>query len=149
MRNVAVSVIVPSAFDDEFMYSMPSTPLISCSSGAATVSAIVFGLAPGYCARTTTVGGTTSGYSEIGSKNAEITPSTKMTIESTPAKIGRSTKKRANFTASPRPPFRAVRLHASRLLEWPLWHPGAPFADRVPRCVHRYSALLARCADRY
>ena len=48
---------------------MFSTPLISCSSGAATVSAITFGFAPGYCARTTTVGGTTSGYSEIGSWN--------------------------------------------------------------------------------
>ncbi len=31
---------------------MFSTPLISCSSGAATVSAITFGFAPGYCART-------------------------------------------------------------------------------------------------
>ena len=46
---------------------MPSTPLICSSIGVATVSAITFGLAPGYCARTTTDGGTTSGYSEIGS----------------------------------------------------------------------------------
>src|SRR5256714_11849796 len=78
---------------------MSSTPLISCSRGAATVSEITCGLAPGYCARTTTVGGTTSGYSEMGSKKAEIAPSTKMTIESTPANIGRSTKKCANFMA--------------------------------------------------
>ena len=49
---------------------MFSVPLISCSSGAATVSAITLGLAPGYWARTTTVGGTTSGYSEIGSWKA-------------------------------------------------------------------------------
>jgi hypothetical protein len=42
---------------------MFSTPLIASSSGVATVSAITLGLAPGYCARTTTDGGTTSGYS--------------------------------------------------------------------------------------
>src|SRR6185295_14612066 len=35
---------------------MSSTPTISCSSGAATVSEITFGLAPGYAARTTTEG---------------------------------------------------------------------------------------------
>jgi hypothetical protein len=29
------------------MYIMPSTPLIACSSGDATVSAITCGLAPG------------------------------------------------------------------------------------------------------
>ena len=46
---------------------MPSTPFICCSSGEATVSAITFGLAPGNAARTTTVGGTTPGYSLIGS----------------------------------------------------------------------------------
>ena len=45
---------------------MSSTPLIACSSGDATVSAMTCGLAPGYMARTTTVGGTTSGYSLIG-----------------------------------------------------------------------------------
>ncbi len=45
---------------------MFSVPLICSSSGEATVSAITLGLAPGNCAFTTTVGGTTSGYSEIG-----------------------------------------------------------------------------------
>ena len=40
---------------------------ISHSSGEATVSPITLGLAPGKSARTTTVGGTTSGYSLIGS----------------------------------------------------------------------------------
>ena len=48
---------------------MSSTPLICCSSGDATVSAMTFGFAPGYVARTTTVGGTTCGYSLIGSLN--------------------------------------------------------------------------------
>jgi hypothetical protein len=72
---------------------MSSTPLISCSSGAATVSAMTWGLAPGYWARTTTVGGTTSGYSEMGKPKAEIAPRTKMIIDKTPAKIGRSMKK--------------------------------------------------------
>ena len=45
---------------------MFSVPLICSSSGVATVSAMVAGLAPGNCAVTTTDGGTTSGYSEIG-----------------------------------------------------------------------------------
>src|SRR6185369_2689283 len=71
---------------------MPSTPLIDSSSGVATVSAITFGLAPGYWARTTTDGGTTSGYSEIGSPRSAIRPARKISSDSTPAKIGRSMK---------------------------------------------------------
>src|SRR5258708_77353 len=63
--KVTVSVIRPSEVACEAMYSMPSTPLICSSIGAATVSAIVCGLAPGYVATTTTDGGTTSGYSEV------------------------------------------------------------------------------------
>src|SRR3546814_1099309 len=59
-----VMVRLPSLFACDCMYSMSSTPLIDSSSGAATVSAMTLGLAPGYCARTTTVGGTTSGRSE-------------------------------------------------------------------------------------
>jgi hypothetical protein len=39
------------------------------------------------------VGGTTSGYSLIGNSGIEIAPATKITIESTAAKIGRSMKK--------------------------------------------------------
>src|SRR3546814_5671349 len=50
---------------------MSSTPLIASSSGVATVSAITFGLAPGYTVRTTTDGGTTFGYSPIGSSGIE------------------------------------------------------------------------------
>src|SRR5215467_5502142 len=56
---------------------MSSTPLIASSIGVATVSAITFGLAPGYCARTTTDGGTTSGYSEIGSTRSASRPAMK------------------------------------------------------------------------
>ena len=41
---------------------MPSTPLISCSIGAATVSAIVSAEAPGKAAVTATEGGAISGY---------------------------------------------------------------------------------------
>jgi hypothetical protein len=37
----------PSPELTDCMYSMFSTPLISCSSGAATVSAIVSAVAPG------------------------------------------------------------------------------------------------------
>ena len=71
---------------------MFSVPLICSSSGVATVSAMVSGLAPGNCAVTTTDGGTTSGYSEIGSCSMAIRPARKMTTEITPAKIGRSMK---------------------------------------------------------
>src|SRR5882757_5661177 len=66
-RNVTVSVSTPSDVDCDDRYSMFSTPLICSSSGAATASASARGLAPGYTARTTIDGGTTSGYSLIGS----------------------------------------------------------------------------------
>src|SRR5678815_2467505 len=76
---------------------MPSTPLMLSSIGVATVSAITFGLAPGYCARTTTEGGATSGYSEIGITRSASRPATKISTDMTPAKIGRSMKKRDRF----------------------------------------------------
>src|SRR3954463_6659209 len=76
---------------------MPSTPLICSSIGVATVSAITFGLAPGYCARTTMDGGTTSGYSEIGIARSARRPATKMRTDMTPAKIGRSMKNLERF----------------------------------------------------
>src|SRR5215211_796462 len=76
---------------------MPSTPLICSSIGVDTVSAITLGLAPGYCARTTTVGGATSGYSEIGNAGSDRSPATKITVDSTPAKIGRSMKNLEKF----------------------------------------------------
>src|ERR1700694_5026468 len=80
---------------------MPSTPLICSSIGVATVSAITFGLAPGKGARTTTPGGTTSGYSEIGIAISEIRPARKIRIDSTPAKIGRSMKNFDRFIGIP------------------------------------------------
>ena len=80
---------------------MPSTPLICSSIGVATVSAITRGLAPGYCARTTIVGGTTSGYSEIGSARIESSPARKISRESTAAKIGRSMKNFERFMRRP------------------------------------------------
>src|SRR5882672_8291589 len=80
---------------------MFSTPLIDSSSGEATVSAMTLGLAPGYCARTTTDGGTTSGYSEIGIWRSAKSPETKMSTDNTPAKIGRSIKKREMFMSRP------------------------------------------------
>src|SRR5215469_8483901 len=78
---------------------MPSTPLIASSIGVATVSAITLGLAPGYCARTTTEGGTTSGYSEIGITGSASAPIRRITIDRTPAKIGRSIKNLDRFIA--------------------------------------------------
>src|SRR6476660_5183237 len=71
---------------------MFSTPLMASSSGVATVSAMTCGFAPGYWARTTTEGGTTSGYSDIGKVRTAIRPARKTSSDSTPAKIGRSMK---------------------------------------------------------
>src|ERR1700731_1576774 len=81
---------------------MSSTPLMASSIGVATVSATTVGLAPGYWARTTTEGGTTSGYSEIGSARSASRPVMKMRTDRTPAKIGRSTKNRETFMAAVR-----------------------------------------------
>src|SRR3954468_18344277 len=78
---------------------MRSTPLTSASIGVATVSATVLALAPGYVAVTWTVGGATSGYCAIGSCVSETTPTIRMTIDSTAAKIGRSMKKREIIAA--------------------------------------------------
>ena len=70
---------------------------MACSSGAATVSEIVLGLAPGKVACTTTLGGTTSGYSLMGSCRIEINPMSTIRMESTPAKTGRRIKKCEKF----------------------------------------------------
>src|SRR5690606_24416411 len=83
------------------MYSMSSPPLMDSSSGEATVSAMTLGLAPGYWARTTTDGGTTSGYSAMGSWNMASRPASSTTTDSTPAKIGRSMKNREIFMGIP------------------------------------------------
>src|ERR1700692_2409267 len=74
-----------------------STPLICCSRGVMTVSAMVFGEAPGYWPLTTTVGGTISGYSLMGSAGMASSPATVIKIASTVAKIGRSMKKEEMF----------------------------------------------------
>src|SRR6266853_2872421 len=79
---------------------MSSTPLTSCSMGVATVSASTFGFAPGYTARTTTVGGAISGYCAIGNWNTAIPPTSTMTMERTAAKIGRRMKKWEKFMPS-------------------------------------------------
>ncbi|MNO70002.1 hypothetical protein D3C76_608690 [compost metagenome] len=78
---------------------MFSTPVMACSRGAATVSPMTLGLAPGKLARTTTVGGTTSGYSLIGNWNSAMAPAIRISSESTAAKIGRVIKNRENFMA--------------------------------------------------
>src|SRR5829696_10257888 len=94
---------------------MPSTPTISCSSGAETVSATTFGLAPGYYAVTITDGGTTSGYSLTGRLNSAMAPTMVMNAERTAAKIGRSIKKCESFTALLRR-YTPLRVHHVRPL---------------------------------
>ena len=93
-RNVTVIVVSPSAVFDDDRYSMFSTPLISCSSGAATVSAMVSAEAPGNTAVTATDGGAISGYCASGRNCSEKMPISVITTEITPAKIGLSIKKR-------------------------------------------------------
>src|SRR5277367_3879282 len=74
-----------------------STPLICCSKGVITVSAMVFGDAPGYWPLTTTVGGTISGYSLIGRFGIASKPATVIKMARTVAKIGRSMKNEEIF----------------------------------------------------
>src|ERR1700722_5737059 len=57
-----------------------------------TVSAMVFGDAPGYWPLTTTVGGTICGYSLMGRPGMARRPATVMMMARTVAKIGRSIK---------------------------------------------------------
>src|SRR6202041_2971203 len=76
-----------------------STPLICCSNGVMTVSAMVFGDAPGYWPLTTTVGGTISGYSLIGRFGIASKPATVIKMARTVAKIGRSMKNEEIFIA--------------------------------------------------
>src|SRR6266478_6777215 len=65
-----------------------------------TVSAIVFGEAPGYWPLTTTVGGTISGYSLIGSTGIASRPATVIRMASTVANIGLSMKNDEIFIAA-------------------------------------------------
>ena len=74
---------------------MFSTPLIFCSSGVATDASTSVALAPMKVVVTWIIGGTISGYCEIGRPLMATTPSRTVTIEITIATIGRLTKKRA------------------------------------------------------
>src|SRR5882724_1782617 len=73
---------------------MFSTPLICCSSGVTTVEATTSALAPGYWPVMLITGGAISGYWAIGSRPKETIPRITKTRDTTPAKIGRSMKKR-------------------------------------------------------
>src|ERR1700730_8684796 len=87
-----------------------STPLICCSKGVMTVSAIVLGFAPGYCPLTTTVGGTISGYWLMGRFGRATRRATVTTIANTVAKIGRSMKKEEMFIGWPQRGFAVFPL---------------------------------------
>src|SRR5687768_5195791 len=76
-----------------------------------TVSAMVFGDAPGYWPETTTVGGTISGYSLIGRMGSAIRPATTTMMEITDAKIGRSMKKEDMFMRAARSSAAAAGRH--------------------------------------
>ncbi len=81
---------------------MFSTPLIFCSSGVATDASTSVALAPTKVVVTWIIGGTTSGYCEIGRPLMATTPSSTVMIEMTIATMGRLTKKRAMiYLASP------------------------------------------------
>src|SRR4051812_8767890 len=98
--KVTVSVYEPSLPQVEDMYIMSSTPLTCCSMGAATVSATVVALAPGYTAYTSMVGGVMSGYCDTGREKSPTSPASVMMMDITEAKIGRSMKKRVNIFSS-------------------------------------------------
>src|SRR5688572_25765547 len=72
---------------------MFSTPFTCCSMGATTVLATTSALAPGYWPVTLTTGGAISGNWATGRRQSETSPRMMNTIETTPAKIGRSMKK--------------------------------------------------------
>src|SRR5215510_13179739 len=81
---------------------MFSTPLIFCSSGVATEASTSVALAPMNVVVTRIIGGTISGYCEIGRPLMATTPSSTVMIEITIATMGRLTKKRAmDYLASP------------------------------------------------
>src|SRR5439155_19534352 len=79
--------------------------------GVATVSASTFGFAPGYTARTTTVGGAISGYCAMGNWNTAIPPTSTMTMDRTAAKIGRRMKKWEKFMRRETAMDSAGRIH--------------------------------------
>src|SRR5579864_2869542 len=60
-----------------------------CSSGVASAEAIVFGLAPGYCAVTVIVGKSTFGTAATGNKLYAPIPNTKTPIIKSEVAIGR------------------------------------------------------------
>src|ERR671914_2637491 len=97
---------------------MFSTPFTASSIGVATVSAMTLGLAPGYTARTCTEGGTTSGYLVRGRKGIAMSPATKMMIDNTAAKIGRSTKR--------------AEKSFMRLAPGPHWPPSSAYHPQPP-----------------
>ena len=70
-----------------------STPFIFCSSGVATDASTSVALAPTNVVVTCTIGGTISGYCEIGRPDMATRPSSTMMMEITMATMGRSTKK--------------------------------------------------------
>ena len=74
---------------------MFSTPLIFCSSGVATDASTSVALAPMKVVVTWIIGGTISGYCEMGRPLMATRPSRTVMIEITIATIGRFTKKRA------------------------------------------------------
>src|SRR3981189_1819235 len=88
---------------------MFSTPLIWSSIGETTVEATVSALAPGYWPVTLMIGGAISGYWATGSRENETTPRITKTIDTTPAKIGRSMKKCEIRIADLSPPWPAGR----------------------------------------
>ena len=96
---------------------MFSTPLISCSSGAATVSATVSADAPEYAALMAIVGGAISGYCDSESCGYANAPIRVMMTAMTDANIGRSMKKRERFTNQALPSS-SGRPDACRCRRW-------------------------------
>src|SRR6516164_5666092 len=111
---------------------MSSTPLISCSSGVATVWATVSADAPGYDAVTFTVGGTISGYCATGRIVSAPRPNKVTKMLSTVAKRGRSMKKCVRRMSSSSVLVVALRSGvADRALLWCDFRPRSGVGDAV------------------
>ena len=95
-----IRFISPLEAEVEFIYNISSTPFTCCSIGAATVSAMTSGLAPGYLADTCTVGGVRSGYCSIGSMVIDTIPNSTIKSDITVEKIGRLIKNLENIRPS-------------------------------------------------
>jgi hypothetical protein len=102
VSKVIVIAEVPSFELVELMYRIPSTPLIAVSRIVVTADSTSLEFAPIKLLVTTTCGGASFGYREIGSVGIQTAPASTIRRAQTVAKIGRRIKKSTNKVTSGR-----------------------------------------------